>query len=88
MKNKETVSIMKALGNETRLKIYNLLSEKPLCGYLILDKLEINQPTLSHNMKILCDAGLVKAEKDWKWIYYSQNKVKIKELILALENLN
>lgn len=88
MKNNEIVAIMKALANETRLKIFNLLANKPLCGYLILDKLEITQPTLSHHMRILCDSGIVKAEKDWKWIYYSQNKTKLKELQLALEDLN
>lgn len=88
MKNNEIVAIMKALANETRLKIFNLLANKTLCGYLILDKLEITQPTLSHHMRILCDSGIVKAEKDWKWIYYSQNKTKLKELQLAIEDLN
>lgn len=88
MKNSEITLIMKALGDETRLKIYNLLAEKTLCGYLILDKLEISQPTLSYHMRILCEAGLVKAEKDWKWTYYSQNKSRYKEFLFALENFN
>lgn len=87
MENSEIILIMKALGDETRLKIFKMLAEKELCGYLILNKLEITQPTLSHHMRILCEAGLVKAEKDWKWTYYSQNKTKVKELVYALENL-
>ena len=82
------ILIMKALGDETRLKIFNLLREKTLCGYLILDKLDIKQPTLSHHMRILCESGIVNAEKDWKWTYYSINKSKLKQFILALGHFN
>lgn len=87
MTKKETALILKALGNETRLQIFIMLKDKSLCGYHILNQLKITQPTLSHHMKILCDSGLVIAEKDWKWIYYSQNKIKIKEVQLELENI-
>jgi ArsR family transcriptional regulator len=87
MKKEKLILIMKALGDETRLKIFKMLAEKPLCGYHILDKLDITQPTLSYHMQILCKCGLVKCEKDWKWSYYSQNKALYKEFILAIENL-
>ena len=87
MDNKELSNILKALGDETRLQIFIMLKDKKLCGYHILDKLNVTQPTLSHHMKILCDVGLVIAEKDWKWIYYSQNKTKIKEIQFIIDNI-
>lgn len=88
MQTKELNEIFKALAEPTRLKILLMLKDKKLCGYHILDKLSISQPTLSHHMRILCNAGLVKAEKDWKWIYYSVNTTTIKEIELFLNNLN
>lgn len=87
METKEVNLIFKALSDPTRLLIFSMLKDKTLCGYHILNKLQISQPTLSHHMKILCKCGLVKAEKDWKWIYYSQNKVKLKEVELFIANL-
>ena len=87
MDKHELQQILKALSDETRLKIFSMLKDKELCGYLILDKLQITQPTLSYHMKILCDCGLVEYKKDWKWMYYTQNKTKIKDLTYILENM-
>ncbi len=87
MDTKKILLIMKALSDESRLKIFLMLKDKKLCGYHILDKLNISQPTLSHHMKILCDSGLVSVEKDWKWNYYSQNKIIVKEFQLFINNL-
>lgn len=41
------------------------------CACKLLDDLHITQSTLSHHMKILCDAGIVQGRKDGKWVYYS-----------------
>lgn len=67
------LKIIKALADNTRFAVFQLLKNGTLCACKILEKLEISQPTLSHHMKVLCDTGLVKAEKDWKWTYYSIN---------------
>ena len=88
MDTKELISIMKALGDETRLRIFNMLKDKKLCGYHILDKVKVTQPTLSYHMKILCDCCLVVAQKDWKWIYYSQNVEKLNEFTAEIKKLN
>jgi DNA-binding transcriptional ArsR family regulator len=37
---------------------------------VLLEDLEISQPTLSHHMKILCESGIVKSRKAGKWSYY------------------
>lgn len=65
---------LKALGDETRVKIYDMLSEGELCACNILEEFHITQPTLSYHMKILCDSGLVNSRKDGVWMKYSINK--------------
>lgn len=77
----ESLKILKALGEETRIQIFEMLRGGKLCACKILEKFKISQPTLSHHMKILCDSGLVLAEKDWKWTYYSIDCKKMNELL-------
>ena len=55
--------IFKALGDENRWKILDILKGGEKCACVLLNKLEISQPTLSHHMKILCDARLVNGRK-------------------------
>ena len=82
METEESLKILKALGEETRLRIFLMLCGGKLCACKILEKFKISQPTLSHHMKILCDCGLVIAEKDWKWTYYSVDFEKRKDFLL------
>lgn len=83
----------KALSDENRMKIVAMLSSGELCGCMILDRLDMTQPTLSHHMKILCDSGIVDGRKDGKWMKYSINKQTITEMesflksIISNENL-
>ena len=81
MNENESLKILKALGEETRLKIFEMLRGGKSCACKILEKFNISQPTLSHHMKILCDSGLVLAEKDWKWTYYSIDREKLNEFL-------
>lgn len=78
--------IFKALGDETRLKIFEMLRGGKLCACKLLEKLNITQPTLSHHMKIMCDSGLILAEKDWKWTHYSINGALLNEVTAYLGN--
>lgn len=80
MDTKECVKRMKALGDETRLQIFEMLRGGELCACKILERLHITQPTLSHHMRILCDSGLVIAKKDWKWTHYSVDRNALHEL--------
>jgi ArsR family transcriptional regulator, arsenate/arsenite/antimonite-responsive transcriptional repressor len=70
----EYALFMKALADETRVKIFDMLSEGELCACKILEEFNITQPTLSYHMKILCDSGLVNGRRDGVWIKYSINK--------------
>ncbi|CUH95584.1 hypothetical protein P22_1657 [Propionispora sp. 2/2-37] len=63
--------IFKAFGDETRLKIIEMLLGKELCVCDILEAFDKTQPVISHHLKILKHAGLVTDVRDGKWIYYS-----------------
>ena len=78
---KKLAAVFRALGDENRVKILGLLSTGEKCACKLLEELEITQPTLSHHMKILCDSGIVIAEKQWKWTHYSINCQMLGELM-------
>ncbi|WP_246579264.1 ArsR/SmtB family transcription factor [Alkaliphilus flagellatus] len=65
---------MKALADETRVKIFDMLSKGELCACNILEDFDITQPTLSYHMKILSESGLVNSRRDGVWMKYSINK--------------
>ena len=69
--NQKVARVFKAMGDENRLTILSLLHTGERCACRLQDALNISQPTLSHHMRILLDAGLIHARKDSKWIYYS-----------------
>lgn len=70
----DSAFIFKALSDETRLKIVDMLSCDELCACDILEEFAITQPTLSYHMKILTDSGLVHARKDGAWTRYTLNQ--------------
>ncbi|HOD93783.1 MAG TPA: metalloregulator ArsR/SmtB family transcription factor [Clostridia bacterium] len=73
-KYKQEIAVFKALSDENRLKILDLLSDGQKCACIILEKLDITQPTLSHHMKILFEAGLIDKLRQGKWTHYSLSK--------------
>jgi ArsR family transcriptional regulator, arsenate/arsenite/antimonite-responsive transcriptional repressor len=60
----------KALGDLTRLAIVNQLAGQDECCVCALDGLGLSQPTISHHLKILRDAGLVESTRRGTWAYY------------------
>ena len=74
MDEKTMARIFKALGDENRVKIVNLLWNGEICACRLLSALSISQPTLSHHMKILCDSGVVEGRKVGTWMYYKVSK--------------
>ena len=77
----EYVPVFKAISDETRLKIIDLLSSNRLCACDILEQFSISQSTLSYHMKILSDSGLVKGEKEGSWVRYALNKERVDEVM-------
>lgn len=71
MDYKRTAILFKVFCDENRLQILSLLQNGEKCACKLLEEMQITQPTLSHHMKILCDAGIVVARKEGKWMHYS-----------------
>ncbi|MCZ2492350.1 ArsR/SmtB family transcription factor [Dellaglioa carnosa] len=70
--------IMKAIAEPNRLQIVDMISTGEKCACDLLDNFNFTQPTLSHHMKVLIEAGIVSARKDGKWHYYSLDQKNIK----------
>ena len=75
----------KALADEIRLRILKLLEVREMCVCEVMVALGLTQPTASHHLGILENAGLVKDRKEGKWVFYSIAKP---ELIENLHDLN
>lgn len=64
--------LLKALADPTRLRILSLLNrhEGEVCVFEIVESFTLEQPTISHHLRILRDAGLVDCRKKGLWAYY------------------
>ncbi|HBW33958.1 helix-turn-helix transcriptional regulator [Desulfosporosinus sp. BICA1-9] len=76
----EYVLLFKAISDQTRLKIVDLLSCGEMCACQLLDNFKITQPTLSYHMRILCDSGIVQGRREGAWMYYSINGTVIENI--------
>ncbi|MGE7365491.1 ArsR/SmtB family transcription factor [Desemzia incerta] len=74
MTYEEYAKVAKALSEPKRVKILDMLSCGEMCACDILEHFDFTQPTLSHHIKILVEAGLVTAEKRGTWQHYSINE--------------
>ena len=66
------VCLAKAIADPTRLEVLRLLADQaaPVCACDIAALFELSQPTMSHHLKKLADAGLVRSERSGLWNYY------------------
>jgi len=67
----DLIKAMKALSDETRLRILNILLERECCVCEVMQALDISQSRASRNLGILQDAGFLRARRDGAWIVYS-----------------
>ena len=65
------IKALKALSDETRLRIFKVLLERECCVCEIMQALDISQSRASRNLGILQDAGFLKARREGLWIVYS-----------------
>ncbi len=68
------VTLITALSDRTRLRLYLLLSKENLCVCELANILNIAQSRISHSLKILKEANLIKNKRQGKWIIYSINE--------------
>ena len=67
----DLIKAMKALSDETRLRILKVLLERECCVCEIMQALDISQSRASRNLGILQDAGFLRARRDGAWVVYS-----------------
>jgi DNA-binding transcriptional ArsR family regulator len=95
------VLAIRALGNERRLLVLEWLKDPTahfppqqdgdlvadgVCGVLIAEKLGVSQPTVSEHLKILSQAGLIRAKRIKQWTFYQRDEARIravKDAIMA-----
>jgi ArsR family transcriptional regulator len=68
---RDFIQLMKALSDETRLRIFNLLLERECCVCEVMQALDISQTRASRNLSILHNAGLLKTRRNGLWALYS-----------------
>ena len=91
MDEKRIAAIFKAFCDENRIRIIKLLRSGEKCACKLLEEINVTQPTLSHHMKILCDAEIVVGRKEGKWMYYSiseQGAENAKKLLRELTTVS
>ena len=82
----KNADIIKAIGDPTRLKIIYLLEHGELCVCEIMTVLDKPQPTVSHHLNLLKNAGLLKWRKEGIWIHYKLSNPKLPESLKELIN--
>jgi ArsR family transcriptional regulator len=65
-------------------QVYGDLVRDGVCGVFIAQKLHVSQPTASEHMKILVQAGLVRAKRIKQWTFYKRDEANIKKLKKAI----
>lgn len=66
----QQAKIFKALSDERRLQILELLKNGEECACNLGQQLDMAQSTLSYHMKILCESGIIDSRQDGKWTHY------------------
>jgi ArsR family transcriptional regulator len=90
---------MRALASERRLLILEWLKDPRahfrrqvdgdlvkdgVCGVLIAEKLGVSQPTVSEHLKVLSQAGLLRAKRIRQWTFYRRDEARIREIKRAI----
>lgn len=84
---KNDTIIFKALCDEKRLSILELLKGGEKCACVLMEELNIAQSALSYHMKILCESGIVTSRQEGKWTHYTISKSGRKYAIKRLTEL-
>ncbi len=83
----DLIKALKALSDETRLRIMKILLERECCVCEIMQALDISQSRASRNLGILQDAGFLKARREGAWIIYSIDRQAANRHAVSLAKL-
>jgi ArsR family transcriptional regulator, arsenate/arsenite/antimonite-responsive transcriptional repressor len=78
-----------ALADPVRLRVLSLLAASPdgeVCVCDFVGPLGKSQPTISHHLKVLVQAGLVQGDRRGKWVWYSLNRDRLAELRATIDS--
>ncbi len=80
-------ALFKALADPARVRLVNLLatSDEPVCVCNLTEPLGLSQPTVSHHLKKLTQAGLLEREQRGVWAFYSLNREALSNLASLVE---
>ena len=81
---RELVKAFKALSDETRLRILNVLLERECCVCEVMQALDISQTRASRNLSALYDAGFLNLRKNGLWSLYSIDKEGMQDYFVDL----
>lgn len=83
----DLINTLKALSDETRLRIMNILLERECCVCEVMQALDISQTRASRNLGILQKSGFLKTKREGPWIVYSVNRKTNNRYINSLTQL-
>jgi ArsR family transcriptional regulator len=82
----QLAGIFRVLGEPTRLQLLSLIASQPsgeVCACELVEPLGLSQPTVSHHLKVMYEAGLLQKERRGTWIYYRV----VQDQLLALREV-
>ena len=83
----ERAKVFKALCDERRQRILELLHSGEKCACVLIDEMDMPQSSLSYHMKILCDSGIVTSREEGKWTHYHCSKQGSEKAIELLKEI-
>ena len=84
---KERARVFKALCDERRQRILELLHTGEKCACVLTEEMGMPQSSLSYHMKILCDSGIVISREEGKWTHYQISQQGSEKAIQLLKEI-
>jgi ArsR family transcriptional regulator, arsenate/arsenite/antimonite-responsive transcriptional repressor len=83
---RELMLVLKAVADKNRMRILKMLERKSMCVCELAAVLEIKQPSVSKNLSILKNAGLVQDARNGQWIEYSPCRARVNQYAPVLQS--
>ena len=83
----ETAALLKVIADPARLRILSMLASadgNEVCVCDLTQPLDLSQPTVSHHMKVLREAGLTRSERRGKWVFHRLVPERLDQVAEAL----